>query len=339
MLSALVGRLGRCCMRAVVIDRPGGPEVLEVKERPAPEAGPGEVKVRVHAAGINRADVLQRKGFYPAPPDVPADIPGLEFAGEIVEIGPGVFGWNKGDRVFGLAGGGTYAEYIVVHHRALAAIPSQFNYIEAAAIPEVFITAYDAVVVQCGLMTGETVLIHAVGSGVGLAAVQIVKAMSAVSIGTARSQDKIDRAKELGLEHGILARDASFAEEVLACTAGKGVDVVLELVGGSYVPEDLKCLAQKGRAVIVGLVNGARCDFDLAMVLRKRIMLKGTTLRARPLEEKIEAIQLLSRNIVPLLKKGLLTPTVDKVLPMDEAGEAHKYMEENLNFGKIVLQM
>ncbi|MBY0548096.1 MAG: NAD(P)H-quinone oxidoreductase [Candidatus Obscuribacterales bacterium] len=326
-------------MRAVVIDRPGGPEVLQVKERPAPEPGPGEVKVRVHAAGINRADVLQRKGFYPAPPDAPADIPGLEFAGEIVEVGPSVFGWNKGDRVFGLAGGGTYAEYVVVHNRALARIPSQFNYIEAAAIPEVFITAYDAIVVQCGLMSGETVLIHAVGSGVGLAAVQIVKALSAVSIGTARSQDKLDRAKALGVDHCILARDAVFAEEVLSRTAGKGVDVVLELVGGSYVPEDLKCLAQKGRAVIVGLVNGARCDFDLALVLRKRIMIKGTTLRARPLEEKIEAIQLLSRNIVPLLEKGLLTATIDKVLPMTEAGEAHKYMEENLNFGKIILRM
>lgn len=326
-------------MRAVVIDRPGGPEVLQIRERPVPEPGPGEVKVRVHAAGINRADVLQRKGAYPAPPDVPADIPGLEFAGEVAEIGSAVAGWQKGDRVFGLAGGGTYAEYIVVHHRAIARIPSQFNYVEAAAVPEVFITAYDAVVVQCGLMSGQTVLIHAVGSGVGLAAVQIVKALSAISIGTARSQDKIERAREFGLQHGILARESTFAEEVLSLTGGKGVDIVLELVGGSYVPEDLKCLAPKGRAVIVGLVNGARCDFDLATLLRKRIMLKGTTLRARPLEEKIQAIQILSSNIVPLLEAGILRPTVDKVLPLAEAGEAHRYMEENLNFGKIVLQM
>lgn len=324
-------------MKAVVIERAGGPEVLQVQEVPSPEPGPGEVRVRVHATAINRADIIQRMGHYPAPKDAPADIPGLEFAGEIDRLGPGVEGVTTGQRVFGLAGGGTYAEYVIVHHRAIARIPDNLDYVSAAAVPEVFITAYDAIVSQCQLKTGERLLIHAVGSGVGVAAVQLAKALSAISLGTARTADKIDRAMQYGLHTGIVSTDAVFSDRILEATGGQGVDVVLELAGGAYVQEDLKCLAQKGRLIIVGLVAGTRCDFDLATVLRKRLVVRGTTLRMRPLEEKITAVQLLSRNMVPLFQQGILTPVVDKVLPLCEAAQAHRHMEANLNFGKIVL--
>ena len=326
-------------MKALVIERPGGPEVLQMKEKDDPLPGSGEVRVRVRAVGVNRADVLQRLGRYPSPADVPADIPGLEFAGEIDLLGNGVTGWAKGDRVFGLAGGGTYADYVIVHHRTVASIPDRLSYVEAAAIPEAFITAYDALVAQCGLMSGESVLIHAVGSGVGVAAVQIAKSLSAISFGTARNQDKISGAGRYGLSAGIVATEAAFADKVMELTAGKGVDVVLELVGGAYVAEDIKCMSSKGRLVLVGLVGGARSDIDLAMLLRKRLIVRGTTLRARPLEEKISATQLLSRNMLPLFAAGILSPVVDKVMPLSEAGEAHRYMEANLNFGKIVLEL
>lgn len=326
-------------MKAIIIEKPGGPDVLQLREVDEPMPGHGEVRVRIRATAINRADVVQRMGRYPAPPDVPADIPGLEFAGEIDQLGSGVFDLKIGDRVFGLAGGGTYAEYLNVHHRAIAKIPSNLDFIAAAAVPEVFITAYDALVTQCCLQSGERVLIHAVGSGVGIAAVQIARSLSAVSIGTARSADKIDKARAHGLNEGLLTTDGTFAKQVLQLSGGKGVDVVLELVGGQYVPEDIQCMAQKSRLIVVGLVAGVRCELDLGTVLRKRITIKGTTLRMRPLEEKIEAMQLLSRNMVPLFERGLLSPVVDRVLPLEEAAAAHRHMEDNLNFGKIVLSL
>ncbi len=324
-------------MKAIVIERPGGPEVLKLQEVDRPAPGHGEVRVRIHATAINRADVLQRTGHYPAPADAPADIPGVEFAGEVDEVGSGVEGLKVGDRVFGLAGGGTYAEYVIVHHRAVAIIPERLDYIAAAAIPEVFITAYDALVPQCQLKAGEQVLIHAVGSGVGVAAVQIACALSAISTGTARTSDKIDRAKEYGLSSGIVTKEGNFADQVMEQTGGRGVDVVLELVGGSYVAEDIRCMSPGGRIVVVGLVAGTRCDLDLGLLLRKRLVIRGTALRARPLEEKIAAIQLLSRNMVPLFERGILKPVVDMVLPLAQAPEAHRHMEGNLNFGKIVL--
>lgn len=326
-------------MRAAVIEQPGGPEVFKIQERPVPTPGHGEVRVKVKAVGVNRADVLQRMGRYPAPPDVPADIPGLEFSGEIDEVGKDAGAWKRGDRVFGLAGGGTYAEFVVVHHRAVAPAPNHLTFVEAAAIPEVFITAYDALVSQCGLMSGEKLLIHAVGSGVGVAAVQIAKALSAVSIGSARTEDKIEQAKKYGLHSGVVPHNGLFADEVLTRTDGNGVDVILDLVGGSYVAEDIKCLSQKGRIIVVGLVAGNKCELDLGLLLRKRIVVRGTTLRARPLEEKIQVTQLLSRNISPLFESNIFSPVVDKVFPLEKVGDAHRYMEDNLNFGKIVLEV
>ncbi len=324
-------------MKAIVIRAPGGPEVLELVERPDPDPSRGEVRVRVRATAVNRADILQRLGGYPAPRDVPADIPGLEFAGEIDAVGDGVAEWKSGDRVFGLVGGGAYAERVVVHARTVSRIPDSMSFIDAAAVPEAFVTAYDAMVVQGRLSAGETALVHAVGSGVGTAAVQIAKAIGARAIGTARTESKLAQARQYGMSDGIVVADARFAEKIAAI--GASIDVVLDLVGGSYVQENIACVASRGRIVLVGLVGGARGDIDFRMMLQKRVTLKATVLRSRPLEEKIEAAQLFERHIVPLLRNGVLKPVIDRVLPLEKAGEAHTYVASNAGFGKVVLSI
>jgi putative PIG3 family NAD(P)H quinone oxidoreductase len=326
-------------MRAIVITRPGGPEVLELREVPTPTPARGEVRVRVHATAINRADLLQRLGVYPAPPDAPADIPGLEYAGEIDAVGEGVVEWKPGDRVLGLVGGGSYAESLVTPARTVSAIPAGLPYAEAAAVPEAFITAYDAMVAQAGLAAGETVLINAVASGVGTAAVQIARAVGARAIGTARTAAKLDRARELGLDTSVVVEGGRFADEVLRRTAGRGVDVVLELVGGAYLAEDLACMAPRARLILVGLLAGPRCEIDLATVLRKRLEIRGTVLRARPLEEKIAARNLFDRHLAPLFEREALIPIVDRVLPLERAAEAHAWVAGNQGYGKTVLSL
>jgi NADPH:quinone reductase len=324
-------------MRAIVIARPGGPEVLEWREVPDPVPGRGEVLVRVRATAVNRADLLQRIGRYPAPGDSPADVPGLEYAGEIEALGDGVAGWTAGDRVFGLAGGGTYAERLVVHARTLARIPDGIPFEEAAAIPEAFVTAWDAMVTQGRLAAGETVLVSAVGSGVGTAAVQIARAIGARALGTARTPDKLERARELGLDAGIVPTEGRFAAAVREATGGGGVDLVLELVGGGYLAEDLACVAPRGRIVLVGLLAGARAELDLGAILSRRLELRGTVLRSRPLEEKILAARAFARHVVPLVARGALRPVIDRVLPLREAAAAHERVASNEGFGKVVL--
>lgn len=324
-------------MRAIVITKPGGPEVLELREVPTPEPSAREVRVRVRACAVNRADLLQRIGAYPAPPDAPADIPGLEIAGEVDAVGPGVLDLEKGHAVYGVVSGGAYAEQIVVPERTLARIPAGLDFVHAAAVPEAFLTAYDAAVVQGGLSAGATLLVHAVGSGVGTAAVQIARAVGARSVGTARHESKLERARELGLDHGLVPEPGpKFADRVRAVTGG-GADVALELVGGGYVPESLLSLGEKGTLVLVGLMGGTRAELDLGLVLRRRLVMRGTVLRARPLEEKILAAELLRRNLSPLFASGALKPVVDRVLPLDRAGEAHEYVAANESFGKVVL--
>jgi putative PIG3 family NAD(P)H quinone oxidoreductase len=276
-------------------------------------------------------------GLYPAPPDAPQKIPGLELAGEIDHVGAGVTQWQVGDHVFGLVGGGGYAEAVVTHADCLARMPAGLSFSDAAAIPEAFITAWDAMVTQAGLGAGETVLVHAVGSGVGTAAVQIARALSARALGTARTTAKLERAAKLGMERGFTVADGKFADEVLRATGGRGVDVVLELVGGGYVPEDLLCTATRGRIVVVGLMAGVRADVDLALVLRKRLQVTGTQLRNRPLGEKIAVTQAFARHVVPLVEKGALVPVVERVMPIAQAGAAHAAMASNEGFGKIVL--
>lgn len=325
-------------MRAIVIREPGGPEVLELRDVPTPEPSRGEVRVRVRATAVNRADLLQRMGMYPAPPGWPQDIPGLEIAGEVDAVGEGVTELAEGDRVFGLVGGGGYAEHLVTHARTLARMPPDMSFADAAAIPEAFVTAWDAMVDQGGLAPGETVLVHAVGSGVGTAGVQIARAIGARVIGTARTPQKIGRARELGLEHGIIVEGAKFADEVLSLTGGAGVDAVLELVGGPYVAQDLVCLAPKGRIVVVGTMAGAQAQVELHMLMFKRAIVRGTTLRARPLEEKILAAQALQRHLVPLFASGALRPVVDRVLSLARAADAHRLMQKNDTFGKLVLE-
>ncbi len=324
-------------MRAVVIREAGGPDVLELRDVPVPSPSRGEVRVRVRATAVNRADVLQRLGVYPAPVGSPPDIPGLEIAGEVEALGEGVTELAPLNRVFGVLGGGGYAEYVVVHARTLARLPEGMAFAEAAAVPEAFITAWDAMVDQAQLSAGETVLVHAAGSGVGTAALQIARAVGARVIGTARTAQKLERARSLGLEEAVVVTGGAFATSVLGRTRGRGVDVVLELVGGEYVAEDIACLAPRGRIVVVGTMAGARADVDLRLLMHKRAVLRGTVLRARPLEEKILAARSLERHLVPLFESGALRPVVDRVLPLAAAAEAHRLMQSNEVFGKIVL--
>jgi putative PIG3 family NAD(P)H quinone oxidoreductase len=327
-------------VKAIVISRFGGPEVLELRDVATPEPGRGEVRVRVRASAVNRADLIQRAGGYPAPPDAPPDIPGLEFAGEVDAVGEGVSDVAAGDRVFGLSGGGAYAEAIVVHARTVTRVPDGTSFTDAAAVPEVFITAWDAMVLQAELRASESVLIHAAGSGVGTAAVQIARVLGARAIGTARTRDKLERARALGLDEAIAVEGGGgFADAVLAATGGRGADVVLELVGGPYLAEDLRCTAARGRIVLIGLMAGARAELDLGRLLSRRLRVIGTVLRGRPLEEKIAAVQALGRNLVPLFERGALRPAVDRVFPLAEAAAAHAYVASNAGFGKVVLSV
>ena len=332
-------------MRAIVITRPGGPEVLELRDVETPEPAPGQVRVRIRACAVNRADLMQRAGSYPAPPDAPQDIPGLELAGEVDALGRGVTELAIGDRVFGVVGGGAYAEAVVVHARTLARIPGGLDFTQAAAVPEAFVTAYDAMVLQGELGAGDVVLVHAVGSGVGTAAVQIARAIGARAIGTARTEAKLERARALGMDAGIVPGKGDgqaggvpeFAARVKELTGGRGADVVLELVGGTYVPESLASLSTRGRLVLVGLLAGRRAEIDLGLFLQRRLRMFGTVLRARPLEEKILAAQVLGRRLGPLFAAGVLKPVIDRVLPLERAAEAHAHVGDNDGFGKVVL--
>lgn len=332
-------------MRAVVIREHGGPDVLEVRDVPEPIAAFGHIRVRVRFAGINRADLLQRMGFYPAPPGVPANIPGLEYAGVVEEVGPGATRFAPGDRVFGLVAGGAYAEKLVVHEREVAPIPSGLGDTEAAAVPEAFLTAYDALVVRGRLAPGERVLVHAAGSGVGTAGIQVARALGCFVVGTSRTADKLDRCRELGMHAGVVPQKGAFAAEVVkaleAAPAPRpaGVDVTLDLVGGSYVRETVAACAKRARIVAVGLSAGTTAEIDLGEILSRRVEIIGTVMRSRPLEEKIEAAKLLERSLCPWLVAGTVRPIVDRVFSMEEAPAAHAYVASNESFGKVLLRV
>jgi putative PIG3 family NAD(P)H quinone oxidoreductase len=327
-------------MKAAWIAKFGGPEGLEIRTVSRPQVVADQVLVRVRASALNRADLLQRQGRYPAPPGYPQEIPGVEFAGEVAEIGPLVQMWRPGQRVFGLTGGAAQAEYVVIQERLLAEIPANLDWTEAAAVPEVFITAHDALWKQANLRPGETVLIHAVGSGVGLAAVQLVRALHAVPYGTSRTPEKIDQAKRVGLEDGIAVKD-DFDALVSAAekwTHAKGINVVLDLVGGPYVKASQKLMAAKGRMILVGTVAGGSYELDSRFVMSKRLQIRGTVLRARSLEEKIEVTRSFAAEVVPLLAKGILKPNIDSKFKMEEIGKAHQRLESNQTVGKVVLE-
>lgn len=323
--------------RAVQIRGKGGVEVLEIGPFEPREPGPGELLVEVAAAALNRADILQRKGFYPAPPGAPATIPGLEYAGTVVAVGEGVRTFARGDRVMGIVGGGAMATHVVVHEREAIPVPDGMPLHDAAAVPEVFLTAYDALFVQGGLRVGERVLLHAVGSGVGTAALQLALAAGARPIGTSRTVEKLDRCRPLGLSDGVVAEGGRFADRVKAVTGGAGVDVILDTVGAAYLAENVAALAPRGRVVVVGLLGGAKAELPLGALLEKRGAVIGTVLRSRPLEEKAALARDFAAHALPLFAAGRLRPVVDAVLPMEEVREAHGRMERNETFGKVVL--
>ena len=323
-------------MRAVIYTGAGGPEVIAIGEVPKPEVRPGHVRVRVHAAGLNRADLIQRRGHYAAPPGWPADIPGLEYAGE-VEAVRGASRWRVGDRVMGLVGGGAQAELLVVHEDEVLPIPDSLSYADAAAVPEVFLTAYDALVTRGRLAAGERVLIHAVGSGVGTAATQVARHLGATVLGTSRSAAKLARALVYGLDVGIDTSRGGFADAV-----GDPVDVVLDVIGGSAFGENLAVLAPRGRLVMLGFLAGSRTTADLGPILRKRLEVIGTVMRTRTLEERAPLVREFAERMLPLFDQRIdhaapLRPVLERVYPMTELAEAHRAMESNETFGKVVV--
>lgn len=324
-------------MRALVVREPGDPDVLEIREVPRPAPGPGQIRVRVRSGGVNRADLIQRRGHYPAPAGWPEEIPGLEYAGTVDATGPGVRLWREGDEVMGLVGGGGYAEHVVVHERTAVRVPEGVDGERAGAVPEVFMTAYDALFRQMGLALGETLLVHAVGSGVGTAAVQLARAAGAWSVGTSRTPEKVDRAAELGLDVGVVA-DEDWPERVQEALGGRGADVILDLVGAPYLEGNLRVVAEGGRQIVVGVPGGSRGSVDLRALMGRRARMRGTVLRARPLEEKAALAREFERRIVPLFERGALRPVVDRTFAPEEAAEAHRFMEANRNFGKLLIR-
>ncbi|MBA4184917.1 MAG: NAD(P)H-quinone oxidoreductase [Acidobacteria bacterium] len=334
-------------MKAVFVKEFGGAENLEISEvENLSKPKEKEVLIRVKTSALNRADILQREGLYPAPKGFPEKILGLEFAGEVAEIGESVTSFKVGDRVFGITAGGAQAEFLLTDESLLARIPDNLNFTEAATIPEAFITAHDAIFTQGNLRESETLLIHAVGSGVGLAALQLAKAMNIKTIGTSRTADKLVKCDKLGLDYGIVTNaDLSegkapkyFAEIIEYHTDNKGVDVILDLVGARYFAANLESLALKGRLILVGLTSGRTAEFNLGMALAKRAKIIGTVLRSRAVEEKAQATQAFVRDVLPLVAEGKVKPNLDKVFQVEDIREAHEYLESNASFGKVVLE-
>ncbi len=327
-------------MKAVYISEFGENGSIGLRDVPDPSTPNGsEVLVRVRAAGLNRADLLQRLGLYPPPPGYSPNIPGMEFAGEIAAIGRDATGWKIGDRVFGITAGEAQAESLLIDASLLAAIPPDLDIVEAAAIPEVFITAHDALFTQAGLKSGETLLVHAVGSGVGLAALQLAKAAGAVVIGTSRTSSKLEKCREYGLDTTIVAAGpVDFARVVLDVTGGRGADVILDLVGGTYLNENLNCLAGKGRLMLVGLTAGRSAELNMGLVLARRAHIIGTVMRPRTVVEKAATVSAFAADVIPLLESGKVRPNVDRVFPAGEAGLAYRYLQSNESFGKVILE-
>jgi NADPH:quinone reductase len=317
---------------------------LEVADRPLPEPSPDGVVVRVHGAGLNRADLLQRAGFYPAPPGVPPDIPGMEFAGVVAAVGANVTTHATGGRVFGITGGGAQAEYVAVPAVHCAVVPANLDLVEMGGVPEAFFTAHDAMVTQAHVVRGEWVLVHAVGSGVGTAALQLAHALGARVVGTARTPEKIERCRALGLDAGIqptLTADGALDVDALAwsiveATDG-GADVTLDLVGGDYVIADINAARLKGRIVCIGMMAGSRAHLPIGSILAKRLTVIGTVLRSRDVVEKAAATDAFVRYVVPLLAEGKVAPIVEAVIPLAQADDAYALLQSDTTFGKVIL--
>ncbi len=325
-------------MRAVVLRSHGGPECLTIEEVPDPVVGADEVLVDIAATALNRADLLQVMGLYPNPRPSALEIPGLEFSGTVVAVGERVTLWKRGDEVMAIDAGGGYAERIAVHERQLMAVPSRVGVLDAAAIPEVFLTAWDALVVQGGLTSGRWALVHAGASGVGTAGIQIAKAIGA-RIAVTCSAAKMQACRDLGADVVIDYGSQDFVEETRAATFGRGADVVLDVIGGDYVDRNLQAVAAQGRIVQVGLMGGGATSVNMGLILTKRVALIGTVLRARPLEEKVALTQRFVREMLPLFTSGQLRPIIDSRYPFTQIAEAHRYMASNANTGKIVIDL
>ena len=326
-------------MKAVRVSEPGGPEKLQLVELPDPRPGPSEVAIEIHASALNRADLLQRRGLYPPPPGT-TDILGLECAGVVSELGGGCSGSVQlGDRVMVLLGGGGYAERVVVPEALTMKIPDALDFQRAAAIPEAFLTAREALFAAGKLGNGESVLIHAAAGGVGSAAVQLARTHGARVFATAGGAAKGEWVRALGADHVIDYKSQDFADVIQAETAGSGVDVILDFVGAAYAEQHATCLAFGGRQVLLGVMGGAQASVDLGRLLRKRQSLVGVVMRSRALQEKLELTRAFVRTTLPLLADGRLKPLVDSVYPLSEVAEAHRRMESNQNLGKIVLQV
>lgn len=307
---------------------------LEMVGRPA--LNEHEVLVRVEACSVNRADLLQRRGLYPPPPGA-SQVLGLDFAGIVTKIAPGVSGRRVGDRVFGITAGGGYGRYVAVRSDNLAPIPENLSFTEAAAAAEVFYTAFYNLFMLAGIQAGETLLIHGAGSGVGTAAIQLAVSVGAPVIATAGSSDKMNRGLELGASHGINYRDEDFAARALEITGGKGVDIVLDWIGASYLPRHLQILKTKGRLILIGLMGGSTGEINLAPVVSKRLKIIGSVLRSQSLQEKAAITKSFVETVLPLLETGRVKPVIDRVFPIRQAEQAHRYLKEGEHFGKVVL--
>lgn len=323
-------------MRAVVLRSHGGPDVLQFEDVASPVIGEQDILVTVAATALNRADLLQRMGFYPNPFPSGPEIPGLEFAGTVTAIGEKVTAWSIGDRVMGITSGGAYAEQLAIHERQAMAVPSGMSLHDAAGIPEVFITAWDALVVQGGLTSGRWAMVHAGASGVGTAAIQICKAIGARIVVTC-SGGKVEACRALGADVVVDYGTKDFVAEVVTATGGVGVDVILDVIGGDYVERNIASLAVKGHIIQVGVMAGKPVPFNVGLLLGKRASITGTVLRARPLEEKIAISQRFASEMLPLFSTGQLKPVIDSVYGFTDIASAHEYMATNGNVGKIVI--
>jgi putative PIG3 family NAD(P)H quinone oxidoreductase len=325
-------------MRAVVVDDPGDAEVMRIAEVPDPLPGPGEVVLRVHATAVNRADLLQRRGFYPPPPGA-SPILGLEASGEVEQLGEGVSGWQPGDPACALLAGGGYAEKVAVPAGQLMPPPEGVDLVTAAAVPEVWITAHDNLVTHGQLRAGETVLIHGGAGGVGTAAIQVSRLLGARVVVTAGSPERLELCRSLGADHGIDHTREDFVERILAITGGDGADVILDVMGAAYLERNLRALSRDGRLVVIGLQAGIRAEIDLNTMLSRRLALVATTLRSRPVEQKAEIVGRVVAALWPAFAGGRLRPVVDRVLSLDQVVAAHRAMEQGGHAGKIVLRV
>ena len=326
-------------MKAVEITTYGAPDVLRLGERPDPVAGPGELLIRVAASGINRPDVLQRTGNYPVPPGA-SDLPGLEVAGEIIDGDSQAMaqaGFRKGDRVCALVAGGGYAQLCVAPVGQCLPVPNGMSDIEAASLPETFFTVWSNVFDRVKLQAGETLLVQGGTSGIGVTAIQMAKALGATVIATAGSDEKCQACIKLGADHAINYKTQDFVAEAKKLTDGKGVNVVLDMVAGSYVAREVECLAEDGRIAIIAVQGGTKAEFNAGMVLRKRLVITGSTLRPRPVAFKAAIAQALRKNVWPLIERGAIKPVIFKTFPAAQAAQAHTLMESNQHIGKIVL--